>query len=182
MKNQQHLLLLASILIVITGFTSCTSNQEQENQNLLNDKYLVISPEEYHDLLLTKGELVYIPVYSEIFGANLDKKIQLSATLSIRNISMDSEIIVSTVDYYDTHGKLIKHHLKNPVKLKPLETISYLLEYKDSKGGDGANFIVEWVSETEVAEPIIETVMIGASSALGISFKCQGKVIKHLNQ
>jgi hypothetical protein len=95
---------------------------------------------------------------------------------------MNSEIIVSKVDYYDTHGKLIRHYLANPIVLNPLETVSYLVEHKDTRGGDGANFIVEWAAEEEVAEPIIEAVMIGASSALGISFTCQGKVIEYLKE
>jgi len=183
MKKHPFHFVVAAHLIFILFIVSCNSSTDQvSDQGIQNEKYLVLSPEEYHALLLTKGELMYVPIYSEIFGANLDKKIQLSATLSIRNISMDSEIIVSKVDFYDTHGTLIRHYIKNAVKLKPLETISYLVEYKDSKGGDGANFIVEWVSEKEVVEPIIEAVMIGASSALGISFTCQGKVIKYLNE
>jgi len=173
MKKYPFHFVAAAHLILILFMVSCNSSTDQiSGQDNQNEKYLVLSPDEYHDLLLTKGELVYVPIYSEIFGANLDKKIQLS---------MDSEIIVSTVDFYDTHGKLIKHYLKNPVRLKPLETISYLVEYKDSRGGDGANFIVKWDSEQEVAEPIIEAVMIGASSALGISFISQGKVIEYLN-
>jgi len=169
--------------MAIIALVSCgQKNSNQTEKNTREGQYLVISPEEYHDLLLTKGELVYVPVYSEIFGSSKDSKIQLSATLSVRNISMDSEIIVSKVDFYDTHGILIRHYLNNRIVLKPLETVSYLVEYQDSHGGDGANFIVEWASEEEIAEPIIEAVMIGASSALGISFTSQGKVIKYLNE
>lgn len=177
----------ARVIIILAllsfSFVSCSPKRENnEHVDSQSEKYLVLSPDEYHNLLLTRGELVYVPVYSEIFGANLEKKIKLSATLSIRNITLDSEIIVSKVDYYDTHGTLIRNYLKDPIVLKPLETVSYLVEHKDTKGGDGANFIVEWAAEQEVAEPIIEAVMIGASSALGISFTCQGKVIKHLNK
>jgi hypothetical protein len=183
MDNNKIFRATTAIFILLIFMVSCTSNpQEEARQNLLNEKYLVLSPDEYHDLLLTKGELVYVPVYSEIFGANLESKIKLSATLSIRNITPDNEIIVSKVDYYDTHGKLIRHYLSDPIVLNPLETVSYLVEHKDTKGGDGANFIVEWAAEQEVPEPIIEAVMIGSSSALGISFTCQGKVVKYLNK
>ncbi len=183
MKIRKDYFLLFPIFLVLIFTMSCDpKGGNKTDLNTRDGKYLVITPEEYHDLMLTRGELVYVPVYSEIFGANPDKKIQLSATLSVRNISMDNEIIVSKVDFYDTHGTLIRHYLNDPVRLKPLETISYLVEYKDTQGGDGANFIVEWVSEQEVAEPIIEAVMIGASSGLGISFTSQAKVIKYLNE
>ena len=183
MKNFKTNFQLTLILLLVIFGVSCNSDkQEKKIPDIQGEKYLVLSPEEYHDLMLTKGELVYVPVYSEIFGANLEKKIKLSATLSVRNITMEHEIIVSKVDYYDTHGKLIRHYINGPIVLKPLETVSYMVKHKDTKGGDGANFIVEWAAEEEVAEPIIESVMIGSSSALGISFTCQGKVIKYLNE
>ena len=181
-KNKTNLQLILILLIVIIAVSCNSDRQDERIRNIQGEKYLVLSPEEYHDLMLTKGELVYVPVYSEIFGANLEKKIKLSATLSIRNITMKHEIIVSKVDYYDTHGKLIRHYINGPIVLKPLETVSYMVKHKDTKGGDGANFIVEWAAEEEVAEPIIEAIMIGSSSALGISFSSQGKVIEYLNE
>ncbi len=181
-RRIDHLLLFPMLLVLIITMSCDPKGGNKTDLNKRDAKYLVITAEEYNDLLLTRGEVIYVAVYSEIFGANPDKKIQLSATLSVRNISIDSEIIVSKVDFYDTHGILIRNYLKNPVRLKPLETISYLVEYKDTQGGDGANFIVEWVSEQEVAEPIVEAVMIGVSSGLGISFISQAKVIKYLNE
>ena len=181
-KNRTKFQFTILLLIVIVTVSCNSDRQEEEIRKIRGEKYIALSPEEYHDLMLTKGELVYVPVYSEIFGANLEKKIKLSATLSIRNITMEHKIIVSKVDYYDTHGKLIRHYINGPIVLKPLETISYMVKHKDTKGGDGANFIVEWAAEEEVAEPIIEAIMIGSSSALGISFSSQGKVIKYLNE
>ena len=132
--------------------------------------------------MLVKGEVIYVPVYSDIYGTDVSKKIKLSATLSIRNTDMEHEIIVSLADYYDTHGKHVKHYIESPIKLRPLQTVSYLVPYKEAEGGIGANFIVEWVSEQEVTEPVVEAVMIGTSSALGISFVCDGKVLKYINR
>ena len=48
-------------------------------------------------------------------------------------------------------------------------------------GGLGANFIVEWVAQTEVSEPVIEAIMIGSSFQQGISWISPGKVIKNQN-
>lgn len=172
---------LSSLLLIFV--MSC--NTAKEKQNPANEKageYFEMSRDMFNNLMLVKGELIYVPVYSDIYGTDLNKKIKLSATLSIRNTDMQNQIIVSVVDYYDTHGKLIRNYLESPVKLKPLQTVSYLVPYKEAEGGVGANFIVEWVSEQEVTEPVVEAVMIGASSSLGISFVCGGKVLKYIDQ
>lgn len=171
------------LLPVLLILGSCNTEKNREANGAENGgQYLEMSPEMMNNTILVKGEVVYVPVYSEIFHTDMSRKVKLSATLSIRNTSMDSEIIVSVVDYYDTHGKLIRHHLSSPVKLKPLQTINYVVEYKEAEGGIGANFIVEWAAEEEVPEPVIEAVMIGGSSSLGISFVCEGKVIKYTSE
>jgi hypothetical protein len=54
----------------------------------------------------------------------------------------------------------------------------FIVKESDTKGGSGANFLVEWHAETEVNEPIIEGVMIGAAAQQGISFTSRGKAIK----
>lgn len=179
MKNTAYIIPAIFLLPVLFMF-SCNRGTDRTSET--GDEYLKIATEDYHKLLLTKGEVVYVPVYSEIFGTDIDKKIKLSATLSIRNTDMTNSIYVGVVDYYDTQGKLIRHYLDEPIKLGPLETASYLVEYKEAQGGTGANFIVEWVADQEVTEPVIEAVMIGTSMSLGISFVCDGRVIKFLNR
>ena len=178
MKRLRHIFPVI-FLLPLLAFLSC--GQEPTLNKEPRDGYLRIAPEDYYKLLLTKGEMVYVPVYSEIFGTDIDNKIKLSATLSIRNTDMSNSIYVGVVDYYDTQGKLIRHYLDEPIKLGPLETASYLGEYKEAQGGTGANFIVEWVADQEVTEPVIEAVMIGTSMSMGISFVCDGRVIKYLN-
>jgi len=48
------------------------------------------------------------------------------------------------------------------------------------KGGSGANFIVEWVSDTKVNQPVIEAVMVGIDGQSGISFVRPGFVIQKI--
>jgi hypothetical protein len=181
MKNKsKHTIPWIILLVVLIGCQP-SPHESVEDKPLTDNEYQMISRDIFSRLVPVKGEKVYVPVYSEIYGTDIDRKIKLSATLSIRNIDMQLPLIVSQVDYYDTHGNLIRQYLENPVELRPLQTISYVVEYKEAKGGTGANFIVEWTSQQQVSEPVIEAVMIGTSSALGISFVCQGKVIKYLN-
>jgi hypothetical protein len=177
MKSKYIFVLLVSIL-----FSCNTKTDNQQTTSYQPEKYEFITQDLLTEMMLVKGELVYVPVYSEIFHTDVKRKVKLSATLSIRNTSTDSEIVVSTVDYYDTHGKLLKHYLTSPLQLKPLQTKIYVVEYKENEGGIGANFIVEWAAQKEVPEPIIQAVMIGGSSSLGISFVCDGKVIEYINE
>jgi hypothetical protein len=100
--------------------------------------------------------------------------------LSVRNTSVDKPITVSSVQYYDTNGTLIRSFLARPLELKPLATAEFLVERNDAKGGSGANFLVDWVSKEIVSEPIIESVMIDTSAQQGVSFTCGGVVVKDL--
>ena len=44
------------------------------------------------------------------------------------------------------------------------------MESRDTSGGSGANFIVEWSAETASEAPIIEAVMVGMDGVHGLSF------------
>ena len=124
------------------------------------------------------GQTVYVPVYSHIYHGNKVAPLLLAVTLSIRNTDMNTPISVSVVDYYDTGGRLLKHYLSQPVALGPLASERYIISEKDRAGGSGANFIVVWQSQEPVNPPIIESVMIGTQSQLGISFTSRGRVLE----
>ncbi len=102
----------------------------------------------------------------------------LSATLSIRNTDLTNSIIITSVRYYDSDGKLIRQDIKSPVELKPLASTDFFIAADDTSGGSGANFIVEWVAEKTVYEPVIEAIMISTSSSQGISFVSPAKILK----
>jgi hypothetical protein len=127
---------------------------------------------------LFKGQLVYVPVYSHVYHGDYERKILLTGILSIRNTDPTHAITIVKADYYDSDGKLIKSYLPQPLTLKPMASTRFIVKESDTKGGSGANFLVEWQAETEVNEPIIEGVMIGAAAQQGISFTSRGKAIK----
>ncbi|MEG4171245.1 MULTISPECIES: DUF3124 domain-containing protein [unclassified Microcoleus] len=125
------------------------------------------------------GQTVYVPIYSHIYHYNSqDHVMNLSATLSIRNTDLTNSIIITSVRYYDSEGKLIRQDIKSPVELQPLASTDFFIAADDTSGGSGANFIVEWVAEKTVYEPVIEAVMISTSSSQGISFISPAKVLK----
>jgi len=126
---------------------------------------------------LSKGQTVYVPVYSNVFSGPKQLPFQLAATLSIRNTDLANSLRVSTIDYYDTNGKLVRRYLNKPIALGPLAATYVHIEEKDVSGGFGANFIVRWDAPRVVNAPIVECVMIGATSGQGISFVSPGQEI-----
>ena len=130
------------------------------------------------ELRLSSGQTVYVPIYSHIYSGVKARPFDLAATLSIRNTNLKSSIILVSVKYYDSEGKLIKSYLDEPLRLNALATTRYIITEGDRAGGSGANFIVVWNSGQAVNAPIIEGVMIGTHSGQGISFVSRGQVIK----
>ncbi len=122
------------------------------------------------------SETVYVPVYSHIYYDH-GRPYPLETTLSIRNTDRQKPIFIRSVHYYDTRGKLVKENVTEMIRLAPLETIEFLVETKDSSGGSGANFIVEWSAQEQIDRPIIETVMVGKLGATGIGFTRSGQTL-----
>jgi hypothetical protein len=64
------------------------------------------------------------------------------------------------------------------LQLAPVASTAFNAEPVEKQGsGVGANFIVEWVAEQLVHEPVIEAVIIGGVGNHGISLISPGRVI-----
>lgn len=133
-----------------------------------------------HAVAAARGELIYVPIYSSIHYTDSKQTLELAATLSIHNVNPERGITLVRADYYDTTGKLLKRYLDKPIALGPLATRNLVIEQADRAGGSGANFLVEWTAGEDVVSPIVEALMVNASSNLGISFISPGKVIRNL--
>jgi len=127
---------------------------------------------------LSKGQTLYVPVYSTIFSAPRKVPYNLATILSIRNTDMSNPIRIVSADYYDSKGTLIRRYYAQPKTLAPLESTDIYISEENSAGGTGANFIVKWSSPKEVNAPIVESVMIGMKSGQGISFVSPSQEIK----
>jgi hypothetical protein len=124
------------------------------------------------------GGQVYVPIYSHIYFRDSRRDLDLAATLSIRNADYTTPIYVTGVRYYDNDGALVRRYLDAPRVVGPMASTAFIIEQQDDTGGVGANFIVEWHAEAAVVPPVIEAVMIGTSSAQGISFLTHGRVLQ----
>ncbi len=184
MSISRKMKLLPSFLVISLVFLAgCTPLQKtQINSKQTNSPASSqISPQEVkldETLKIATGQTIYVPIYSEIYFFNRTRTLQLAATLSVRNTDSENPIIINSVKYYDSDGNLVKDHLESPLRLAPLASTEFIVDQNEQTGGSGANFIVEWVAETEVFEPILEAVMVSTTSQQGISFLSKGRVIE----
>jgi len=106
----------------------------------------------------------YVPTYSHIYvreGIAED----LAVTLSIRNVSVNRELVLDSVHYYDTGGKLLENFMDSRGTLRPLETVEFFIPTNDRRGGSGANAIVSWHADSPIVPPLVEAVMVRSISA-----------------
>ncbi|BAY28418.1 hypothetical protein NIES2107_02470 [Nostoc carneum NIES-2107] len=170
------------IVFALIFLVSCTSpNNQAKSQSTTT------SPQTSQQVVtldknfkIAMGQTIYVPIYSHIYHNDERKILDLAATLSIRNTDLNNPIIITSVRYYDSDGKLIKNYLDKHIQINALGSTDFFVNRTDTSGGSGANFIVEWVSSKIISEPIVEAVMIATEFQQGVSFVSQGKVIKNL--
>lgn len=121
----------------------------------------------------------YVPIYSDIYTDRDNRKVLLSATLSVRNTTLKKPLYINKIDYYGTDGELVKSYLKGPIELPAMATLNYIVEKEEDKGGSGANFIIEVEGIDETVRPVIEAVMIGNFSNKAFSFSTEGVPVIH---
>lgn len=172
MKNFS-IFLLASIF---TAFTSCDDKKEISSISSINWENRTITnnlPDS-----VSNGS-TYLSIYSQIYSLSEHLTHDLTATVSIRNTNRKDSIYITNASYFNTEGHLIRNYIKKPIYLKPLETVSIVIDEKDKEGGTGANFIFDWKIKPDTHEPFIEGIMISTSGQQGLSFTTEGKNYKN---
>lgn len=127
-------------------------------------------------------ETIYVPIYSHIYHEDDTRFTLLTGTLSIRNTDSTTPIILKSVKYYASDGKLLKDLCPQPVSLGAMATADIVVPRTHSQGGSGANFVVDWIAQKQVSEPLAEAVMISSGSAQDLSFVSRGVVTAHKEQ
>ncbi|MBI5320607.1 DUF3124 domain-containing protein [Bradyrhizobium sp.] len=120
----------------------------------------------------------YVPVYSSVSMAQGKLRADFSVTLSVHNASETRPLVLKRIAYFDTAGKMVESYLKSPIALKPFSTIEVFIPTSDVRGGTGANFVVDWAAAGEIAEPVIEALMVGGVGAGHYAFISQGRPIR----
>jgi hypothetical protein len=130
------------------------------------------------EIVLSVGEAIYVPVYSNVYSGPKKFPFELAVMLSIRNTDPKYHITVFKVDYYDNNGKMLEKYVEKEFELGPLASTHFYVKEYDKRGGPGANFIVKWRSSNKVNKPIIEGIMLGVESGQGLSFICPGQPLE----
>lgn len=126
--------------------------------------------------VIAKGQTVFVPAYSHVYHQN-GRPFSVTTTLSVHNTDPTEAIVVSSIEYFDTGGKLVRKYIDQPKRVTPLGSMEILVTEKEVEGGSGAKFIVKWVAEKQIHEPVIQSVMVGTSGGQGLSFICNGIVL-----
>lgn len=107
--NYKLILMVAAVLLIFFG---CQEQSAERNpgsaEKEMDDKFLYTYLIE-KDTLVHYGELIYVPIYYEIYYGDAGKTIELAVTLSVHNTDPNHSIMVKSVNYHNKKGNLIKN-------------------------------------------------------------------------
>ena len=132
---------------------------------------------------LSRGQSLYLPVYSHLLYGNIDKKgnasrALLSALVSIRNTDPKRPLKVLSARYFDTQGRFLREYVVTPVSVPPFGTHELFVELHDESGGSGANFLIRWESGEAVNPPLVEAIHANMDSGKAVIVTTQALPIR----
>lgn len=126
----------------------------------------------------TNGQLLYLPVYSNIPYLIDTGMFDMSAFVAVHNTDLRHQITLSKVLYFNQDGKLVDDFLREgSVPVSPLATKNFYIPYED-QSGTGANFLIEWIADTIVNEPLVESVTLCLKPNNTLAIQSKGRVIR----
>jgi hypothetical protein len=130
----------------------------------------------------SKGETLYLPIYSHIWHGDVGRdgkpaKMLMSVSVSIRNTDPASPIRVTSAEYYDTDGKKLKEYIAGPNIIGPMGTEELFIARSDDRGGSGANFVIRWSADSAVSPPMVEAVHANLPGGRSIVFTTSARRI-----
>lgn len=160
-----------AVLLWLAGATSPAAAQAKTKIDPAFAESLTAVPAQ--ELAVSGG--FYVPAYSSVGLSQGKLRVDFSVTLSVHNASETQPLVLKRIAYFDTAGKIVESYLASPVALKPLGTLSVVVPTDDIRGGTGANFIVDWAATGEIAEPVVEALMVGGVANAHYAFISQGR-------
>jgi hypothetical protein len=135
------------------------------------------------EIALSKGQTIYLPVYSHVYQGSYDRKgvadkLLLSAMVSVRNRDPKRAIRITSARYYDTDGRLVREFISQPKTVVPFGTLELFIERHDDSGGSGANFAVAWDAASAVNPPAVEAVHAALEGGRSVMFSTTGTPIR----
>lgn len=169
---------MRSILgMILLGFIVQSCNEKVENSSVVKENWKERTIERGLSDSLLNGS-TYLSVYSQIYSQSEHRTHDLTATISMRNTDQQDTIFISSTEYFNTKGKLIRKYFSNPIFIAPMETVEIVINEQDEEGGTGGNFMFNWSAKPSSNKPMFDAVMISTSGQQGLSFTTQGQIVK----
>ena len=188
-------LLLPFLIFMLGACTVANRDSSQSQADLLletcqqppsdfeSDIGYAFESEDAAEIDIERGQRVYVPFYSQVPRSDGGGSLDLFGFLSIRNTSETESILITDIRYFNTAGDLVGNCLADTtLRLQPMATAEFAIARSDRSGGSGANFIVEWVSERAVSDPLIEAIMHAGVGNFGYTFLSHGRVIEEFSE
>lgn len=130
----------------------------------------------------TKGQTVYVPIYSEVRHGNVAATGRTDVTLlsvlvSVRNTDPLNSIRVVSANYYNTEGVLLRNSLPAPRVVPPFGTLELFVEQRENLGGSGANYAIKWDATVPVSQPTIDALHSRFQAGYSVAFISRGRAI-----
>jgi hypothetical protein len=169
--------ILYLLLLLISAGSCRNSSKDQSPMNQPMDFDPSLLRSDMSPIKKIRGQLLYLPVYSNMPYQIDTVKIDMSAFIAIHNTDLISRICLTKVLYFNQNGKLVDDFLnKGNITIEPLATKDFYIPYED-QSGTGANFLVEWVADTLVNEPLFEAITICLKPNNSVAVLSQGKIL-----
>jgi len=121
---------LSLLIIVIGVLLSCETKQNKHTKPSSHLESMKWTGS-INDSLVSGSS--YLSVYSQIYSTTEHKTHDLTATVSIRNVSITDTIYIKNADYYNTKGDLIRHYINQPILSNQCKPLRLLLMKKIKK-------------------------------------------------
>ena len=177
--SRSNNLFISAIILIAMAFSACSSKEappgNQKSDMPFDPKVFKVADAGSNKV---RGQVLYVPIYSNIPDKN-NKQFDLSAFIAIHNTDLKTPIKITKVLFFNNDGELVKEFIDAERSLGPLGATNFYIPQSD-QSGTGANFLIEWIADIPVSEPLIESVMLNIEGNRGISFLSRGKVIREI--
>lgn len=116
----------------------------------------------------------YVPLYNELYVGGERSLKHLSATLSVRNTSVDQALVVTSIKVFDESGEPVAEPLDTPHVLGPMASAQLYVDQTRVRGRPLTTVVVQWGSESPIDPPLIGAIIVGGYGGKGISFAIPG--------
>ena len=124
----------------------------------------------------------YLPLYSTVALGGGATLVHLGANVTLRNISPDQPLVISSARYFDRSGELVAELAVQPFTLKPMATIEMFIPITEQsvglRGGRGGSILLAWAAVAPVPEPMLEALVLGSSGPASFSFTSRSQPVR----